>query len=365
MLRILLIEDERESIERILELLDDRTAEIEYRHFDFDEGLQYINVWRPDIVILDLYEGNISEMNCRGSSYFDVIWKERFCPVVIHSAEPDIPEEMIGNSFVRLVTKGQNSPQEVLDSIDDFIPHIEAIQQAEAEIRNLFSIAMRDLAPALFDIFDNSEERHNAFRRAGRRRLAALIDDNSQDEQNLASWEAYIFPPVAEHILLGDVLREANGDSTDPTAFRLVLTPSCDLVESEGRTAKVEKALVAKCRSVKDGLQRTSLATLPRSKLKERLIASVLTQGYFETVIPLPQLIGRIPTMWADLRDLDLTPVSSIGLQDSQYIRVASLDSPFRELVAWAHVQVVGRPGLPDRDFRKWRDEILKAYDEQ
>ena len=31
----------------------------------------------------------------------------------------------------------------------------------------------------------------------------------------------------------------------------------------------------------------------------------------------------------------------------------------FRELVVWAYLQTSRRPGLPDRDFASWGDEIL------
>ena len=42
------------------------------------------------------------------------------------------------------------------------------------------------------------------------------------------------------------------------------------------------------------------------------------------------------------------------------FLRIASIDSPFRELVAWAYLQIACRPSLPDRDFDSWRDEIVE-----
>jgi hypothetical protein len=39
-------------------------------------------------------------------------------------------------------------------------------------------------------------------------------------------------------------------------------------------------------------------------------------------------------------------------------MRVASVDSPFREQIAWAFVQIAGRPALPDRDLESWVQEI-------
>jgi hypothetical protein len=60
---------------------------------------------------------------------------------------------------------------------------------------------------------------------------------------------------------------------------------------------------------------------------------------------------------------LDLIPIEQIDdeetLNGKEYVRIASVDSPFRELVSWAYMSDASRPGVPDCDFDKWRDEIL------
>ena len=361
MLRILFVEDEEESIRPILRLIEEEKLDVEHHQCGFDEAEGQIQSLRPDIVVLDLWEGDVSENENKGSQHLNFVWNRQFCPVIIHSAQPDIPEEH-KNSFVREVTKGQNSPQLVLEAIHDFRPHAEALKGVEEHIRNSLSIAMRDVAPSTFDIFADVGQRNDAIRRAGRRRLAALMDEIPGDGQGLASWEQYICPPVSQDRLLGDILREAEKDNIDPANFRVVLTPSCDLISSGGRTPKVNKVLVAKCCSMTNGLGLTSWNGISASKLKERLIDTVLSRGYFETIIPFPALQGRIPTMTVNLRDLELIPLDEIGLKDKKFLRIGSLDSPFRELVSWAYVQVSGRPGLPDRDFASWRDEVMDLY---
>ena len=42
-----------------------------------------------------------------------------------------------------------------------------------------------------------------------------------------------------------------------------------------------------------------------------------------------------------------------------EYIRVVSIDSPFREQIAWAYLNTAGRPGVPDRDFAIWEKQYL------
>ena len=252
---------------------------------------------------------------------------------MVYSAQPDIHDDNHDpHPFVISIRKGAGSPQKVLKALDELRPQIDALNKAEESVRHSFSCAMRDVAPYAFEAFSDDEHRIEVIKRSGRRRLAALMDELSMDGTALASWEQYLFPPVCGDTQLGDVLRKKEGGSNDPASFRVVLTPSCDLVRSGNRQPKVSNVLVARCCSMKDGLDLTGLKGINSTKLKERLSGTVLTQGYFETIIPFPRLERKIPTMAANLRDLEFIPIQHIG-SDKQFLRIASVDSPFRELI--------------------------------
>lgn len=366
MLKLLFIEDDKEAIEDILDLIEKEKKNV-CQVSEFEDANDKIASFRPDIVILDLLDGGASPEaeEPRGLKTRNFIWKKHFCPIVIYSARPDIyDDENKPHPFEKKIKKGRGSPQEVLDAICELRPHVDALKEAESDIRYSFSCAMRDVAPYAFEAFSNSDKRMETIKRSGRRRLAALMDELSlsPDETTLASWEQYLCPPVCENIQLGDILRSA--DKTDkngepvPALFRVVLTPSCDLVASGNRKPRVTNVLVAKCCSVSDGLDRTELKDMRGKKLSGRLLR-ILTRGYSEAVIPFPELKDRIPTMAANLRDLELIPINEISDSGGRFCRVASVDSPFRELIAWAYMQIAGRPGLPDRDFASWANEII------
>ena len=69
--------------------------------------------------------------------------------------------------------------------------------------------------------------------------------------------------------------------------------------------------------------------------------------------------------MTAELKRLQLIDLKLIGENDEcEYCRVASVDSPFREMITWAYLQVTGRPGLPDRDFDDWADHIYRTVNQ-
>ena len=355
MLKLLFIEDDPDAVKPVQNLIKKQKEEVQWEVCEFEDAKDRIASFRPDIVILDLLVVSDSEEpKPRGLSTRDFIWNKHFCPIVVYSAQPDIHDrEHEQHPFVKSIQKGSGSPWEVLKALDELRPQIDALKKAEVFIRYSFSCAMRDVAPYAFETFSDDTQRIETIKRSGRRRLAALMDEFSMDGTALASWEQYLFPPVCNDTQLGDVLIKEGGEDDDPTSFRIVLTPSCDLVSSSGRSPKVSNVLVARCCSMKDTPE---LACL--KKHKDRL-RSVLTQGYERSVVPFPSLKGRIPTMVANLRDLELIPVKDISVSDSSFRRVASIDSPFRELIAWAYQQTSCRPGLPDRDFDSWCDEII------
>ena len=361
MLKVLFIEDEPEAIEPVRNLIR-KEEDVQDKTFGFNNAEDKISSFRPDIVILDLLVGGASpEPEPEGLKTYDFIWDQHFCPIVVYSAEPGIHEDRNEpHPFVKSIQKGRGSPQKVLKALRELRPHVEALKEAEDHIRHSFSCAMRDVAPYAFTLSNDSAKRNETIKRAGRRRLAALMDEISEDGSALAGWEQYLFPPISENTQLGDVLQERNGQDFDPTSFRVVLTPSCDLIASKGRTPRVNQVLVARCCSMREALDRTTLKDMSPAKLRDRLISNILTPGYSGAIIPFPGLERKIPTMAANLRDLELIPVEEIGMSDKLFLRVASIDSPFRELIAWAYMQTACRPGLPDRDFDSWRNEIVK-----
>ena len=364
MLRLLFVEDDPGAIENVRELA--RSG----RGFDecwcsFEDAVATIGSYQPDIVILDLLSGNLPRVATEGFETRNFIWESRFCPIVIYSAAPEYYEEepeYEEHPFVKSVKKGSGSPERVLRAVEELRPQVDALKEAEKYIRQCLACAMRDVAPYAFEAHTDAELRNETIRRAGRRHLAAQMDDLSIAQGVPQGWEQYLFPPVCQDPRLGDVLRMKDGNIDDPTSFRLVLTPSCDMVAAGGRTPKVNQVLVAACCSMREGLNRTSLKDDGPKKLLKHL-GPVLARGHIGSILPLPRLPQRIPTMAADMRDLHLIALAKIGSggDGKEFFRVASIDSPFRETIAWAYLQSAGHPGMPDRDLRHWKEEIVRT----
>lgn len=119
---------------------------------------------------------------------------------------------------------------------------------------------------------------------------------------------------------------------------------------------------------MRSGLERTSLKQrLDRkaSDLRGYLRSQLLTPGSLGGFVAFPKLSGRVPTMMANMRDLDLIPFDDVSdREDTRFVRVASISSPFRESLAWAYLQSAARPGVPDRDTTSWAKEITASLGE-
>ena len=119
------------------------------------------------------------------------------------------------------------------------------------------------------------------------------------------------------------------------------------------------QVLVARCAPIDEILLDINLIASTKEKRLKGGIDSFLTRGHGTFCVPLPGLAGIVPQMAANLKCLELIELGKIeNNNESEYLRVVSIDSPFREMITWAYVQVTGRPGLPDRDIERWVEDV-------
>jgi len=367
-LRVLIIEDEESQAETLKRTICEIVtgASVTWEP-DFGHAVDGLRDGRPDVVVLDLTDSDPTSGRVAGRPVWDDVWEHHFVPVVIYTAFPDVAVELnvpSNHPYVSVVQKGgKDSDVTVAQQIGRFVPSIGAIADVWEELHAVVGATLK--AVTSVTAFTNQEGSPipELLVRASRRRVAAAMDlETMASGEPLLAWEQYIVPPLGRDLLLGDVLRERESSCDDPAAHRIVLTPSCDLVRRDEGRAKDGKVLVARCIPVQDWFQRISLTT--KRDAREKL-AKALTEPLQARCLCLPSLPGVLPHLAADLRALELIQYAGIGDEapdcTAEYVRVASVDSPFREHVGWAYQQVAGRVCLPDRDHASWADEALEA----
>jgi hypothetical protein len=358
-LKILMVDDQPENIEPLraeLAMLEDTTTLI----VGFGEFHAAMRDFGPNIIVLDLAQGAPAEGISPGIGIFDEIWTHRFCPLVVYTAVPELISEdpRLPHPFVKLQQKGAGSEEGVIECIREFGPHVSALDEAGREIARALNKALKDVAPRVFESVTEVSQQKEMLIRSARRRVAAAMDQElSTGGPNLRSWEHYLCPPMIDHLLTGDLIVRRAASPPNASDYAVVLTPSCDLA----RKPKVESVLVASCTDVGKLLEDLNAKEAAKGKIKSKL-KSLLAEGYGRSCLPLAGLPGVFPAMAADFQRLKLIPLNQVG-EDGEYARVASVDHPFRGLVAWAYMANAGRPGLPERDLESWVAEISDELD--
>ena len=369
-MRVLIIDDDAD-LRQVLRatLVEDVDWEVEDQGFeDVDETLAR---FRPDMMVLDIVEGEaaVELEEDAGNTWFDRIRETWFCPVVVYSAFP-ARWSFDRHPFVHTITKGAGTEEQVRARLKAFTSTVEMIQGVHGDFDARVREALRDSVHALRSQIEATEagsSEDSTLARAVRRVVAARVDTGAAGESRLHPWERYVVPPLGHHLLTADLLRREGADWREVDEFRLVVTPSCDLAPRGGGPANAGRILVARCEQLGRlgtvNLRRgTDLSTRERDRLRP-----ILTEGLAGSRVPIPEFRGHVPLMAADLRNLELLAWDEVQSEAARgrspkekrvFRRVASTDSPFRELVGWAYLRVTGRPGMPEVDIERWLEDI-------
>lgn len=360
MLTVLMIDDDVDVTATIRDYFEENVPDVSFHsQIDFDQGLLDLRRIRPHVLILDVFHGNPATGDAAGEAIWTNVWNTWFCPLVVYTAgEADFETPVPDNHpFVTVVSKGPGTEQQIAAHAVAYRTHAEALHEVADNIERVTHSVLKNLAPQLFAADQNVDARRDTLVRAARRRVAAMMDEASGD-QKLHSWEQYVFPVVTTHPLTGDILRLAEGDPKLPESFRVILTPTCDIAAK-----KVTNIVVGQCTNHTEFITKGIglAANTGKGKIKERLPAA-LNEAHQSGFVLLPACPGLTPMMALNLRDVELLPLASVG---QQYVRVATLDSPFREFLAWGFLQIGCRPGVPPRDNTSLIDAITAVWGQQ
>ncbi len=370
--RILIIEDDAGMAASLEDTLRRELGEgkIEVIHVDdFGKAPNEIANRQPDIVILDIFDEQIEQpAKDAVKPAWDTVWAAHFCPVVFHSAQEDQDYKSINHPFVRYEIKGAGSQGRVANHIKSFAPEIEGLRTVRQELSRSAGETLRDVGPLIWQSGNPTTEQTDLFLRVARRRMAAALDYTAEPEKQTQAWEQYIYPPIGSDLLTGDLIRVTTESETGPTAYHVVLSPSCDLARGPGRNPLLQ-ILVADCVPIQDFLVAANVlpanvdSTKPLTSGQRKNLLSQLSKDQIAGLTVMPELPNVLPLMAANLKKLSLLPYCDIAPkkdENKRFFRVASVDSPFRERLAWAYLQVAGRPGVPDVDRNALADSIAQ-----
>lgn len=354
-IKVLIVDDDQNLVETLKLAIQDRLDAIEVEVAVFNDGIERIR--KPhsyDVLVLDWFEGEVG----RGKEILDEVLREKIMPVIAYTAfaEQVRQEFPVPHPIFRCIEKGSESVEEVINHLRAIRSYVLGLRGIRKELNAAIKNVLLDVSPVIWKSENDDEYLAQLLLRSTRRRLAAMMDMDLESGDKLLVWEQYIYPPLEPTLLMGDLLRVKGGSETDPAVYRLVLTPSCDLVATGGRQA-ISNVLVARCEGVEAYLNATGLTIGGQisDNVKKRLVR-FLNDAQYGGYIFLPEFKTVFPPLTACLKELELIPFAEIGsISEAQlkYERVVSIDSPFREQIAWAYLQIAARPGMPNRDLER------------
>lgn len=363
-LKVLIVEDEDEVAQTIKDAIEEKVPSQCVIEESFERALAIAGP-QFDVVVLDQMKGPPPKGDVGARPIWQRIYEDNFLPVVVYSAvELALPESFPeGNPILVYIAKGGQNSEEALANHLSSQKHIYlGLKHLNKELSQVIRDAFLKVAPVLVSPTPDLQEaaapkEAKHFARAARRRIAAMMDLTTLAGDDLLAWEQYVYPPLSEQWFTGDILHVNGSPDDDPTSYRILLTPSCDLPRPPQGKGKVEHILVCKCVPFLKFIER---AKAKQTKLKEfeKEMAIALNRAHVDGFLPLPSYHRKIPSMAAKLKALDLIPLAEIGGQEKKYTIVASIDSPFREQISWAFIEVLGRPGVPARDLNIWIKEL-------
>lgn len=366
MMKVLMIEDNAETITGLIDEVSDR--QWEYKVVSFDQAEEYISLFDPDVVVMDwMFDAEDAD---KGKPILERMVSTKFRPVIVfsaHNLETVLEETMKTYPLIDFVRKGGDDTVLALR-----IEKWENSALSISEMRHSMNSALVESAKAL-DSFQKMETfPDSAIVAFMLSRRTIQYFEQAEVGKCPPAWIQYVYPPITNSLLVSDIIRTYSKDTRQnipgkPEEYMVILTPSCDMINHATDTFKV---LIGHCRE-KDQFTEQKLAkaqSVDSGKGKDKLekVVKELQYGYNKAFVALPQLPNVLPYMALNLKDIDFVPLSEIANSvetfdktKHRYYRVASIASPFREQIIWAHMINSCRPGMPVRDTRGWAKGIL------
>lgn len=340
----------------------------------FSEAIELLKRERFDLVILDLKDDDVPEEEIlAGQKVFEEIKKYRFVPVIFHTGFA-YKVNPLNSPYVKVVTRSEwldlrSKIKEVLDTkLPKLIRHIE-----EEQRRFMWESAEKIWA----DDLDKGSPADLVYLLA--RRLANSLSGDvvrsffgadgtagTPRSEMVHAVEFYIFPPIEQHYLFGDIFLKKTADKPE---YFVSLTPSCDHAQK-----KADFLLFSRCSELRDSDEWGKISGFLRENATPSKTSVNELKDLMKDKNPGSRLQDRykylpgtsfLPDLLVDLQDLlsinrEEAMSGAAGLE-----RIASLDSPFAEYLQAKMNRYFGRVGTPTLDtdltFERFKNHAINT----
>jgi len=247
-LKIWIIDDEKSPRELVKShcnaICKDLSIACEVKEFEnlgtFHEKIASGNT--PDIIIQDLKLGGSGD-DRSGWEIVRGVLENKIIPVVVYSAfSGEDPDEIFKNLLIYRVKKGDETLHPVLQK---FLKMTSDFKNTYSNIKKEFEKLSLETIGKLFGVTNGDLEKipDDLIVQLAITRLASYLMNYPLDGKKFLPESIFVYPNFErKHLLAGDFIQKVENKT-----IWFVSSPSCDLVFSDERKAKVEKVLLVRC----------------------------------------------------------------------------------------------------------------------
>jgi len=369
-LTVAVIEDEESERERIAdhcsEIGKEIDCEVQISRFGdlrgFLEAFRKQGV-RPDVVVVDLRLGAADE-DRSGWEAVEAVLKVEVVPVIVYSAYAgeDVPGGF-RNVLIVPVTKGSEGLHPVLRK--SFLLKLRLKEEKERVNTQFGSLTLETIQRLLGEdprtAFEELEE-HTLAGMAVARLASYLVNVPSRSQGKFLPESAFIVPPLriegytSESLFLGDFLRDKKCD-----ALWVVVAPSCDLVFTKQRKAKVGEVLLLRCFT---GWKEAPFLNSEDGEHKRRDALKTRIKNNTVKILRCPRAVFSADTLVVSFKDYITERYDAIteGIKGGSWERLATLASPYAESLQSMFIRDFSRIGTPDTSSRDDEFEWARQF---
>jgi len=364
-LRVLLVEDDPETLELLVETLPASVSNqaLEYDPCgSFEEALKRLETQRYDLVLTDIYRdrkgaksGDITKEDAAAIELVTAMRQRRFCGFIFFTTG-SLPETLKLGPFTRYADKSSPENKAIITELEALLatglPQMS--RQLHEELDRSTRSYIWEFVEEKWDRLKKyATEKPKLLERIVRRRAAlqlGRLDSAATEHVELdviEGAEFYIYPPISgDDYRLGEIVRNKKSGE-----HRVILTPHCHLVrQKKGEKPKAEFVLTAKTESAsamiaKHGKGGKDLDRLRRHIQSPADLGKPSGRYWF-----LPGFLD-MQDLYCDLLQLESLPLDTL---EDDFESVAVLDTPFAEALQAsfnAIYSVVGLPNLNTASF--------------
>jgi len=327
---------------------------------NFNEVRHKLDALLYDIVILDVFRGEqTAHSDDRpGAKIMDEIIKKCFVPIILFTALPKAVDEK-NSKFIKVIRKSGDTLKDVKKQIISYIKsgvlfvnkalinHLHCVQAeymwkfVEPNLKRFGNgIPPKELAYLLARRLAKSLSRDrisNLIDYVGGGQTSEPFRDDVVDPM-----EFYIYPPDGEQLSAGDIfIAQKSGKHKK---HLVLLTPSCDMVETATRKPKSEFVLLAECIPMDETVDgKAVMAQKNKTSINDLVNFMKNNKRQADRYYFLPPTFFMAP-LFVDFQQLRRMPLTDIKKTE----KLASLDNPFAESLLNRFLRYFGRIGTPD-----------------